>query len=457
MLSSGAVPNRYRPPLNPCSHFLQLFRLPPVVVITLTLLHPLQSTPIQSWTFDQEARVSVGRSTDNHVVLYSAVVSRHHVELCYENSAWEVVSLGANGTYVEGQRITRFPLKDGSVFRLARSGPNLQVNIHTPVSARSSAPPLPPRSGGRSATIPSSISQPQSASSDAFALASERISKILEDEETSVGSGELLFDTQTGLPLKTVNHIGNYQILKTLGQGPMATTYLVWHNGQTFVLKQLNLQWSKNPSVVEAFHHQFRSLQTLQHPGIPRVTDLFTLDSQPTVVMEMVYGQTLADICLERGTVGLSESIALVLEVCDVLEELHSRPTPIVHGDLHPRHLLRRQVLRSGQEIVLIDFGNPRWQSWQSGQDCLSQGYTAPELKTQAPTPASDVYALGITLAYLLTGQEPKKFYTLDRFHPELMDHLSPAIVELLQHMTDPNPRSRPPASAIAQMLRQMI
>jgi tRNA A-37 threonylcarbamoyl transferase component Bud32 len=426
-------------------------------VITLTLLHPLQSTPIQSWTFDQEARVSVGRSTDNHVVLYSAVVSRHHVELCCENSAWEVVSLGANGTYVDGQRITRLPLKDGSVFRLARSGPNLQVNIHTPVSARSSAPPLPSRSPSRSPSIPSSISQPQSASSDAFALASERISKILEDEETSVGSGELLFDTQTGLPLKTVNRIGIYQILKTLGQGPMAITYLVWHNGQTFVLKQLNAQWSQDPRVVEAFHQQFRSLQTLQHPGIPRVTDLFTIDNQPTVVMEMVYGQTLADLVLERGPVALAEAIALVLEICDVLEELHNGPTPIVHGDLHPRHLLRRQVLRSGQEIVLIDFGNPRWQSWQSGLDCQSKGYTAPELKTQAPTPATDVYALGTTLAHLLTGEEPRRFYASDRFHPESMGQLNPAIIELLQHMTDPNPRSRPPVSAIAQMLRQMI
>ncbi len=426
-------------------------------MITLTLLHPLQSTPIQSWTFDQEARVSVGRSTDNHVVLYSAVVSRHHVELCCENSAWEVVSLGANGTYVDGQRITRLPLKDGAVFRLARSGPNLQVNIHTPVSARSSAPPLPPKSPSKSPAPPSSMSQPQSASSDAFALASERISKILEDEETSVGSGELLFDTQTGLPLKTISCIGTYQILKTLGQGPMATTYLVWQDGQTFVLKQLNAQWSQNPSVVEAFYQQFRSLQTLQHPGIPRVTDLFTLDNQPTVVMEMVYGQTLADLVLARGPVDLSEGIALVLEVCDVLEELHNGPTPIVHGDLHPRHLLRRQVLRSGQEIVLIDFGNPRWQSWQSGLECQSQGYTAPELATQAPTPATDVYALGTTLAYLLTGEAPQKFYALDGFHPEWMSRLSPAIVELLRHMTDRNPRSRPPASAIAQMLRQMI
>lgn len=428
-------------------------------MITLTLLHPIQSTPIQSWTFDQEVRVSVGRSTDNHVVLYSAVVSRHHVELCYENSVWEVVSLGANGTYIDGQRVTRSPLKDGAIFRLARSGPNLQVNIHTPVSPRSSAPPLPPRS--RSAAVPQgrlSVSQPQSASSDAFALASERISKILEEEETSIGTGELLFDTQTGLPLKTVNTLGGYHILKALGHGPMASTYLVWNNGHTFVLKQLNAQWSQNVAVTEAFYQQSRSLQALQHPGIPRVMEVMTVDQQPIAVTEMIYGQTLGDLVATRGAIAQSEAIALILEVCDVLQELHSGPLPIVHGDLHPRHLLRRQVLRSGQEIVLIDFGNARWQGWQLGLRCESQGYVAPELKTQAPTPASDIYALGTTLAHLLTREDPQHFYgSGDRFCPEYMKGLNPAIVPLLQQMTHPLARSRPSASAIAQILRQMI
>jgi serine/threonine protein kinase len=447
--------------LNPLALncLLQLFRLPSAVVITITLLHPLQSTPIQSWSFDQEARVSVGRSTDNHVVLYSAVVSRHHVELCYENSRWEVVSLGANGTYIEGQRITRSPLKDGMVFRLARSGPNLQVNIQIPVAARSSAPPLPNRPRSTQLDVPmGSVSQPQSASSDAFALASERISKILEDEETSAGPEELLFDTQTGQPLKTVNTLGAYQVLKSLGQGPLAVTYLVWNQGQTFVLKHLNAKWSQNPKVVETFYQQARSLQALQHPGIPSVFDILELGGRPAVVMEMVYGNNLADFVTYRGAIPQAEAIALALEVCDVLEECHNAPQPIVHGDLHPRHLLRRQVLRSGQEIVLVDFGNARWQAWQAGLSNASQGYTAPELGTQPPTKASDVYALGTTLAYLLTGEDPQKFYgTGDRFCPEYMKGLNSTLVNLLQQMTQPNPPSRPSAQVIAQMLRQII
>lgn len=98
-------------------------------VITLTLLHPLQSVPVQSWTFEPESVIRIGRSTDNEVILYSAVVSRHHVELRRNGSEWEIVSLGANGTYIDGKRITQMPVVDGMIVRLASSGPKIQIRL----------------------------------------------------------------------------------------------------------------------------------------------------------------------------------------------------------------------------------------------------------------------------------------------------------------------------------------
>ena len=98
-------------------------------MITLTLLHPLQSTPVQSWTFEQESVVRIGRAADNQVVLYSAVVSRHHVELRQTENGWEIHNIGTNGTFLAGQRIESKPVQDGLVIRLARSGPNIQINI----------------------------------------------------------------------------------------------------------------------------------------------------------------------------------------------------------------------------------------------------------------------------------------------------------------------------------------
>lgn len=99
-------------------------------VITLTLLHPLQDTPVQNWTFEKEPVIRIGRSTDNNVILYSAVVSRHHVELRRgEDGQWELWNIGTNGTYLNGKRITQVSVVDGTVIRLARSGPKIKISI----------------------------------------------------------------------------------------------------------------------------------------------------------------------------------------------------------------------------------------------------------------------------------------------------------------------------------------
>jgi len=98
-------------------------------VITLFLLHPLKQTPIQVWPFEHESVIRIGRSTDNDVVLYSAVVSRRHVELRKVGNNWDIVNLGTNGTYLEGKRIEKVAVEDGTIIRLARSGPNIQIRL----------------------------------------------------------------------------------------------------------------------------------------------------------------------------------------------------------------------------------------------------------------------------------------------------------------------------------------
>lgn len=98
-------------------------------MITLSLLHPLNKKPVQHWTFEEDSVIRIGRSTENQVVLYSAVVSRHHVELRQTDAGWEIVNLGTNGTYLDGKRVAQAIAEDGIVIRLARSGPNIQINI----------------------------------------------------------------------------------------------------------------------------------------------------------------------------------------------------------------------------------------------------------------------------------------------------------------------------------------
>jgi pSer/pThr/pTyr-binding forkhead associated (FHA) protein len=105
-------------------------------VITVSLLHPTQSIPTQSWTFTTETTVRIGRATDNDVVLYSAVVSRYHVELRKSGAGWRVVNISSNGTYgMDGQPLSKVAASDGIIFRLATSGPRMQISLSGPPPA----------------------------------------------------------------------------------------------------------------------------------------------------------------------------------------------------------------------------------------------------------------------------------------------------------------------------------
>lgn len=84
---------------------------------------------MQTWKFESESVIRIGRAVDNEVVLYSSVVSRHHVELRHESSSWEVVSLGANGTYHDEKPITQIRVFDGLIIRIASSGPRIQIRL----------------------------------------------------------------------------------------------------------------------------------------------------------------------------------------------------------------------------------------------------------------------------------------------------------------------------------------
>ncbi|MBD1806337.1 FHA domain-containing protein [Microcoleus sp. FACHB-SPT15] len=99
------------------------------MVITVSLRQPHQSTPLQKWTFENEPIIRIGRAVDNHVVLHSSVVSRHHVEIRHIASYWQVINFGNNGTYLNGELITTIPVVDGMIVALATSGPQLQINL----------------------------------------------------------------------------------------------------------------------------------------------------------------------------------------------------------------------------------------------------------------------------------------------------------------------------------------
>lgn len=101
-----------------------MIQSPSAIVLSL-----LNSVPVQNWTFTPEDIIRIGRATDNQVVLFSAVVSRHHAELRWSLDGWQLVNISPNGTYVDGEAIKEMLVVDGMVICLATSGPKIKVKV----------------------------------------------------------------------------------------------------------------------------------------------------------------------------------------------------------------------------------------------------------------------------------------------------------------------------------------
>jgi pSer/pThr/pTyr-binding forkhead associated (FHA) protein len=94
------------------------------------VLSLLNSIPVQSWTFTSEDIIRIGRATDNDVILFSAVVSRHHAELRWDEvGGWQMSNISPNGTYLDGEAIKTMTVTNGTIFRLATSGPKIQIKL----------------------------------------------------------------------------------------------------------------------------------------------------------------------------------------------------------------------------------------------------------------------------------------------------------------------------------------
>lgn len=475
-------------------------------MIHLTLLHPVKNTPVQSWTFANEAVIRIGRGTDNNVILYSAVVSRHHAELRCNGSEWEVINLGTNGTYLDGKRITQVTIVDGIILRLARSGPKIQIHLgdkSIESLPKSSAVPLSgsllgltpdtAEAGDTEKTVPG----PHALLSQSLANPSSPQPVVVDDQSPDhffpmtdpdlaatppsatklpkVGvqfgqphssyemeSIDIRFDLITGKPLRVLKQVADYQIVDVVGQGRVAITYLAWRNGQTVALKTVNSDWMGDPEAISMFEHEATVLSRLHHPSIPQFIDFFSIASQPYLAMEMIYGQTLTNHVAMHGNVPQHQAIQWMIEVCNTLNYLHSLNPPILHCNLRPNNLIRRNHHYGNSEIAVLDVGAVRVVGLEADTHIEMESYAAPEQQEGHAVPASDLYSIGTVLIYLLTGQPPSKFYKpVDhefQLSVQLIPNLHPAIKDLLTKLVHPRVEYRPAtAKEVASCLAKVL
>jgi len=215
-----------------------------------------------------------------------------------------------------------------------------------------------------------------------------------------------------------------YRSIQALGKGGFGATFLAEDEAlpgrPACVIKQLRPVASA-PQVLQIARELFAREATIlgkigNHPQIPRLLDYFELNQEFYLVQEHVHGLTLQQEVKRSGAFDEASAKKVLSEVLSILDYVHSQG--VIHRDIKPANLIRRSI---DDKIVLIDFGAVKDQVSQtvianSTDDSPftafavgTSGYAPPEQMALRPIYASDLYALGVTGVYLLTGKSPKE------------------------------------------------
>lgn len=229
--------------------------------------------------------------------------------------------------------------------------------------------------------------------------------------------------------------------------------------GLVWAVKEVDYSCLARDQFVEArelFAKESALLAKLRHPGLPRVVAHFQEGECDYLVMERVEGPTLEGL-LSSGGKCLPEPqvVGLGLALAEILAYLHSRRPPIIYRDLKPANVM--VTVEGG--VKLIDFGIARALNPTKAGDTTAYGtpgFAPPEQYQGRTCPASDVYALGVTLLRAATLYEPAEFTFT---HPNLTS-LNPSLSEefdlLLSQMVAKTPQGRPEIGEVLAILSAM-
>jgi serine/threonine protein kinase len=223
-----------------------------------------------------------------------------------------------------------------------------------------------------------------------------------QDRASTTAPADAFEPGSAGLPLR----FGPYQVLRVIGSGGIGTVYLAERllNGapQRVAIKVLSPH-AAGRHFVERFRREQHILALLDHANITRLLDAGLSDSgQPYLVMDFVEGVHLDEYC-DRESLGVEARVRLFLQVCEAIA--HAHRSLVVHLDLKPSNIL----VNAEGSVKLLDFGTSKLvQSDDSVTSTLlaTPAYASPEQMRNEPlTTAADIYSLGATLFYLLTGE----------------------------------------------------
>ncbi len=204
------------------------------------------------------------------------------------------------------------------------------------------------------------------------------------------------------------SHFDRYHIESVLGHGQISTVYRATHidTGRSVALKVLPRELLREAGFAARFRQEARAVARLQHPHIARLYSVGQSNGQPYLIAPYFPGGSLADILAGRGPLSAAQALPLITQVAAALDYAHERG--VLHGDVRPGNILfdeagsthladfSLKAVREAAALAGLPSGDP-------------PAYAAPEIMRGEPEPGptADVYALGVTLFEMLTGQLP--------------------------------------------------
>ena len=267
--------------------------------------------------------------------------------------------------------------------------------------------------------------------------------------------------------------IGQYRITGRLGQGGMGEIFSARDEklNRTVAVKFIANARMDSDASRRLFLREARAAAALDHPFICTVHDVLEHKGQPVIVMERVEGETL-QARISRGALSVEQVVQVALEIAEALAAAHERG--IVHRDVKTANIM----ITPGGHVKVMDFGlalmlmsAPDDQTAHRSEELQSRvagtlPYMAPEvLRGESATPASDLYALGVVMFEMATGQRPFAGKTDAVLISEILEH-SPAaprqvnqdvpraLENLIVQLLSKDSAKRPSAADVIQELR---
>src|SRR4051812_30124421 len=205
--------------------------------------------------------------------------------------------------------------------------------------------------------------------------------------------------------------IGSYRLLQPLGAGGMSSVYRAVHveTGHEVAVKILPRSLAKNPTLLQRFLREAKSAEALEHPNIVAIYDHGVDNGQYYLVLEYVAGGDLHDWVRQTGPMPVGDAIAVIRSVAEGLR--FAAGQGLIHRDIKPANLLRAPngTIKIADLGLALQAEDEDERVTREGTTVGTVDYMSPEQArdSRATSLRSDIYSLGGTFYYLLTGQPP--------------------------------------------------